>query len=113
MIRFETDPGFSGKCGVKQVEVPWARPGSGFTLLFELLVLSLCREMSVAAVAELTSEHSNRLWRILEHYVERARGPVLGDQESAMKRAYGFKQVVYLRIIVYLVAGRLSFSCPR
>jgi len=40
-------------CGVKQVEVPWARPGSGFTLLFELLVLSLAREMSVAAVTEL------------------------------------------------------------
>ena len=60
-----------GKCGVKQVEVPWARPGSGFTLLFVLLALSLCREMSVAAVAELTSEHANRLWRILEHYVER------------------------------------------
>ena len=38
-----------GSCGVKQVEVPWARPGSGFTLLFELLVLSLSREMSVAA----------------------------------------------------------------
>ena len=32
--------------------------------------------MSVAAVAELTSEHANRLWRILEHYVERARREV-------------------------------------
>lgn len=34
-----------GTCGVKQVKVPWARPGSGFTMLFELLILSLSREM--------------------------------------------------------------------
>ena len=26
------------KCGVRLVTVPWARPGSGFTLLFELYV---------------------------------------------------------------------------
>jgi transposase len=33
--------------------------------------------------------------------------------KTAMQRAYGFKQVVYLRTIVYLVAGRLSFSYPQ
>ena len=27
--------------GVKQVEVPWARPGSGFTLLFEAYIMQL------------------------------------------------------------------------
>jgi len=32
------------------VEVPWARPGSGFTLLFE--ALSLCQELPVAQAAE-------------------------------------------------------------
>ncbi len=62
-----------GKCGIRQVDVPWARSGSGFTLLFELLVLQLCREMSVAGVGALVGEHTNRIWRILEHYVERAR----------------------------------------
>jgi transposase len=36
--------------GVKQVGVPWARPGSGFTLLFEAFVLALVRQMPVAAV---------------------------------------------------------------
>jgi len=29
--------------GVRQVSVPWARPGSGFTLLFEALVCSFRR----------------------------------------------------------------------
>ena len=35
-------------CGkTTQVEVPWARSGSGFTLLFEALALSLCQELPV------------------------------------------------------------------
>jgi transposase len=29
--------------GVRQVELAWARPGSGFTLLFEALVMALCK----------------------------------------------------------------------
>lgn len=40
------------KCGVHQVEVPWARPGSGFTLLFEAWALLLAREMAVSEAAE-------------------------------------------------------------
>jgi len=30
-----------------------------------------------------------------------------------MKRAYGFKQASYLKTIIYLVAGRLTFSHPQ
>jgi hypothetical protein len=33
--------------------------------------------------------------------------------KTAMKRAYGFKHVGYLRTIVYLVVGRLTFSYPQ
>jgi transposase len=33
--------------------------------------------------------------------------------KTAMKRVCGFKQVGYLRIIVYLVVGRLTLSCPQ
>ena len=29
------------RCGIKTLSVPWARPDSGFTLLFEALVMSL------------------------------------------------------------------------
>ena len=32
--------------------------------------------------------------------------------KTAMKRAYGFKHVTYLRTIVYLVAGKLAFTYP-
>lgn len=58
--------------GVLSVEVPWARQGSGFTLLFEALVMLLGRDMPMAAVAEALSEHDTRLWRVAAHYVEEA-----------------------------------------
>jgi transposase len=54
---------------VRQVVVPWARPESGFTLMFEALVMALVREMPVAAVGALVGEHDTRLWRMVRHYV--------------------------------------------
>jgi transposase len=39
--------------GVRQVKVPWAEAGSGFTALFEALVISWLLEASVSAVARL------------------------------------------------------------
>jgi len=60
------------ECGVHQVNVPWAREGSGFTLLFEALVLTLCEEMPVATCAQKIGEHDNRLWRVLQYYVNKA-----------------------------------------
>jgi transposase len=59
-------------CGVRKVAVPWARAGSGFTLLFEAIVLALAKAMPVANIAERLGEHDTRLWRILEHYVWQA-----------------------------------------
>jgi transposase len=60
------------KCGVRQVDVPWARKGSGFTLLFETLAMTLVKHMPVAAAARLMGEHDTRLWRVVFHYVEQA-----------------------------------------
>ena len=40
-----------GKTG--QIDVPWAREGSGFTALFEALALSLCKELPVRQAAAL------------------------------------------------------------
>lgn len=64
------------QCGVKTVSAPWARPNSGFTLLFEAFVLILAKQMPVAALAHVLGEHDTRLWRVLEHYVEQARAAV-------------------------------------
>ena len=59
-------------CGVRLVNVPWARPGSGFTLLFEAIVMTLVKDMPVAAATRLVGEHDTRLWRVVQHYVEMA-----------------------------------------
>jgi transposase len=59
--------------GVKSVEVPWARRGSGFTLLFEALIMVLVREMPVNAIARLVGEHDTRIWRVVNHHAEEAR----------------------------------------
>jgi len=69
---------------VKQVEVPWARERSGFTLLFEALVMALVKEMPVAPVAALIGESDMRVWRIVHYYVDQA---VEAQDLSAMERA--------------------------
>jgi len=96
-------------CGVKKVEVPWARPGSGFTLLFEALIMALVREMPVAAVAELIGEHDTRLWRIIHHYVDEARKDAdfsgvkrVGIDETASRRGHN-----YISLFVDLDGKRL------
>lgn len=57
---------------VRLVAVPWARPRSGFTLLFEALVMAMVREMPVATLAGLVGESDMRMWRIVHHYVDLA-----------------------------------------
>jgi transposase len=57
---------------VRLIEPPWAGKLSGFTLLFEALVLCLCREMPLAAVARLVGVSWHRVAAIAERYVELA-----------------------------------------
>lgn len=57
---------------VRQIEPPWAGRLSGFTLLFEALVLMLCQQMTFAAAARLVGESRHRVAGICERYVELA-----------------------------------------
>lgn len=83
--------------GTRQVRLSWARPGSGFTLLFEALLVALLAQMPVKAVAELVSEHDTRLWRLLHHHVEAARAKLdlaevtqIGVDETSAKRGQDY-----------------------
>jgi len=60
-------------CGVKQVTIPWARAGSGFTLLFEALVMAMCRDLPVKVMSRLFTATDTRLWRVIQAYVDKAR----------------------------------------
>lgn len=55
------------------VPVPWAREGSGFTLLFEAMCLELARTQPMVQVAKQVDEYDTRLWRFVKHYVAEAR----------------------------------------
>jgi transposase len=57
---------------VRLVAVAWARPRSGFTLLFEALVMAMVSEMPVATLAGLVGESDMRIWRIVHHDVDAA-----------------------------------------
>jgi transposase len=98
--------------GVKVVEVPWARPGSGFTLFFEALVLALAKEMPINAVGRLVAENDTRIWRILQHYVDQARAAEdysevtqIGLDETASKRGHH-----YISLFVDLERSKVLFA---
>lgn len=52
------------------VPAPWARPGSGFTLLFEAWAVEMARHLPVSTLAEQLDETDTRLWRSVAHYVD-------------------------------------------
>lgn len=100
-------------CGkTTQVPVPWAREGSGFTLLFEALALSLCKELPVAQAAQQLRVHSHRLWRRIDHYVKLARAKDdmsqvrhIGIDETSTKKGQQ-----YITVVHDLAAKRLLFA---
>lgn len=58
---------------VKLIAVPWARPGSGFTLLFEAYAMALIeKEMPIKKVGELLSENPHRVWTIFNYWIKKA-----------------------------------------
>ncbi len=58
--------------GVRLVEPDWAGKLAGFTLLFEALIITLCREMPFAAVARLVNLSWHRVAAICGRYVDLA-----------------------------------------
>jgi transposase len=103
-------------CGVKQINVPWARPGSGFTLLFEALAMTLMTAMPVAAAARLIQEHDTRMWRVLHYWVEEARQRADAAQvrrvaidETAARRGHDYVSLFVdldQRRVLFVTEGR-------
>ena len=105
-----------GGCGkTTQVPVPWAREGSGFTQLFEALVVTLCAQMPVQAVARHLCVGDDAVWRVLHHYVDTARAQedfsevtAVGIDETAARRGQN-----YISVFHDLGAHRrVLFACP-
>jgi len=102
--------------GVLQAQVPWARSGSGFTLMMEAMILLLCQQTSVSAAARHLGETDKRLWRVLTHYVMKAHAAkswkevrrIMIDETSA-KRGHRYVTVVLdadTHDLLFMVEGR-------
>lgn len=101
--------------GKKVVDVPWARLGSHFTLLFEAMVVELARSgLTVNALARIVGENDTRLWRVLEFHVHDARrwvdfGEVKAVGVDETSRAKGH---VYVTVFVDMAGKRVMFVTP-
>jgi len=85
------------QCGIRQVKVPWARSESGFTLLFEAMIMTLAKAMPVKTIAAFVNEYDTRLWRIINHYVDKgrlmadhSRVKAVGFDETSSKRGHKY-----------------------
>lgn len=56
--------------GIRQVEPSWAGRLAGFTLLFEALIMAMCREMTFAAVSRLVGLSWHQVVAICKRYVD-------------------------------------------
>ena len=109
--------------GVRQAAVPWARPDSGFTLLFEALLVAMLAEMPVKAVADVVGEHDTRLWRVLHHYVSTARESLsmqettkVGIDETSARRHQDYITVfadLDKRRVVFATDGKKAATLGR
>lgn len=87
--------------GVVTVDVPWSEPGSGFTALFEALVIDWLREASVAAVSRRLGLSWNAIDGILQRAVQRGlarRAEVaptrIGVDETSFRKRHDYVTVV-------------------
>jgi transposase len=102
--------------GVKLTTVPWATPGSGFTLLFEAMVMLLAGQMPVSEVARITGEEDTRLWRLIQRLVEAAHAAKDWSQvrgiaidETSTRRGRCYATVILdldTRAVLFMAAGR-------
>ena len=81
--------------------MPWARSGSGFTLLFEAYSLCLVeQEMPINKVGKVMKEYPNRIWTIFNYWISIAYNEadhsgitVLGIDETSSKKGHDYLTV--------------------
>lgn len=87
--------------GVLMIKVPWAEPGSGFTALFEALVIDWLKEASIQAIAR----QMNLSWNVVDGIMQRAvkRGMArrkahkpkhLGIDETSFRKGHDYVSVI-------------------
>jgi transposase len=87
---------------------PWAGINAGFTLLFEALIIELCAHMPVHSVCQIINESDNKIWRLLEKYVDKA----LESEDYSHITAVGMDETSrtkghnYITLFVDMIKGK-------
>jgi len=100
---------------IKLVDVPWARPNSGFTLLFEAFAMTLIEsEMPINSAAQILKVWAPRLWRLFDYWVEQARSKIdlSGLQKIGIDETSSRKGHKYVTLSVDIDKKRVIFACP-
>jgi len=106
---------------VKTVQVPWARKGSGFTLLFEAFSMALIeREMPVNKVANLLGEYAQRIWNIFNYWIrisydkdDQSTVTRIGIDETSVRKGHDYITVaadLLRRRVIHVTEGKNSES---
>ena len=101
----------------RMVNVSWARPGSGFTLLFEAFSMLLIEsEMPVSKAADIMDVYPQRLWNVFSYWIGKAHQndcqsetTVLGIDETSSKKGHSYVTVAVdmdERRVIYAVPGK-------
>jgi len=103
------------KCdSTKNVSVPWARPNSGFTLLFEAFTMELAQSMSLTTAGKIINEGANRIMRIVKYYVDKAREKVdmrevksINTDETSTTKGHN-----YVTVFIDPIKKRVLYATP-
>lgn len=100
-------------CGVRQVNVPWAREKSGFTLLMEALLVLLAQTMQISQIAKKLGLRDKRIWTVISHYVAEemkkadfSKVSSVGVDETSRKKGHE-----YISVFADLDTGRIIHLC--
>jgi len=106
--------------GVKQINVPWARERSGFTLLFEAMIMTLVDQMPVKNIADMMKVEDTRLWRIIEYYVQSdlkrsdlSKVRRVGVDETSSQKGHRYVSLFVdldTRKVIFVVKGKDSLT---
>ena len=100
-------------CGTHQIHIPWARARSGFTLLFEGLIVFFAQTMQMTQISEKLKIPDKRIWRVVAHHVEEALKKIdlsavklVGIDETSRKKGHN-----YISTVADILSGKIIFIC--
>ncbi len=106
---------------VHRIQVPWARSGSGFTLLFEAYSMLLIeQEMPMNKVAQTVRVKAPRIWRVFNYWIKIAikkdrvsKVEQIGIDETSSKKGHNYVTVTVdmeERRVIHIGEGKESYA---